>query len=671
MKPSISDDRLKWLLRLLVVVGTVYALAAIVVLLALQQWREFGETAFALLMVPIMVAVVWVGVSAEPRNRLVWVLLTWFLIIGTYPVSIAVRLILEPDVPTVLDIETQIPAELPPTVAWIEGLPSGLGSLGLLLLLTFGVLLFPNGRLPSPRWRWVARVFAVCVVLFAAINFWLWNPTMTVAPATHPLFHLSTPVVLGGPLTAIASLAVRYRRSHREVRARIRWILWGGMVAIPLILVSMVLGDDVLDTVGFLVFFGSYGIAIVRHNLFDVDVVISRTLVYGLLAGLIGVVYVSIVVGIGSLIGSGDEPNTALVIAANAVVAVAFQPARRRLQRVANRIVYGRRATPYQVLADFSHRVAATGDTLPTDAARFLVDGTGAERAVITTRVGVASVEIAKWPPSEESAGRRELVVLDFPITEEDTILGTLEIHLAPGVSLAADERRLAERVAAGMGLALTNQTLTERLITRVDELRESRRRLVAVQDETRRRLERDLHDGAQQQLVALKVKLGLCRTMARSSGRSEIMNDLERLGDEADRAVNALRNFARGVYPALLEAEGLEAALTARVRRSDFAVTIESEELGRYPREIESTIDFCVLEALAAPATPAARVGLAQRNGSLTFCVQQNPGADPQPDLTRMTDRLDALSGTLDVRVDQADGITMTGSVPVGRSQP
>ncbi len=671
MKPRISDHRLIRLLRLLVVVGTMYALAGSLAMLAIVGWRVFAETALVLITVPVLVAVVWTGVSAEPRNRLVWVLLTWFLIIAWYPMAQAARLILEPEVPRVLDIETQIPAELPPSAAWIEAVGTGIGTVGLFLLLTFGLLLFPNGRLPSPRWRWVARLFAACILVTGAINFWLWNPTMTVAPASHSLFHLSTPFVFAAPLTSIVSLVVRYRHSEREIRARIRWILWSALVAVPIILVSLILAQDTLAAVGFLIFFGAYGIAIVRDNLFDVDVVISRTLVYGVLAGLIGVVYVSIVVGIGSLIGSGDEPNPALAIAATAVVAVAFQPARRRLQRIANRIVYGRRATPYQVLADFSHRVAATSDSLPADAARFLVDGTRAERAVIATRVGAASVEIAKWPPSDESAGLRELVVLDFPITEDDTVLGTLQVHLAPGVSLAADERRLTERVAAGMSLALTNRTLTERLMARVDELRRSRRRLVAVQDETRRRLERDLHDGAQQQLVALKVKLGLSRTMARGSGGGEIMDDLEQLADEADRAVNALRNFARGVYPALLEAEGLEAALTARARRSDLAVTVEFEELGRYPREIESTIYFCVLEALAAPATSAARVGLAQRNGSVTFRVHRTPGTNQPPDLTRMTDRLDALSGTLDVRVDKSQGITMTGSVPVGRSQP
>jgi signal transduction histidine kinase len=217
---------------------------------------------------------------------------------------------------------------------------------------------------------------------------------------------------------------------------------------------------------------------------------------------------------------------------------------------------------------------------------------------------------------------------------------------------------------------------LTERLEARVDELRESRRRLVAVQDDTRRRLERDLHDGAQQQLVALKVKLGLARALAEKAGATETTALLERLGGDADGAVNALRDFARGVYPPLLEAEGLGAALAAQARRAPLPVTVEPDGVGRYDRDVEATVYFCVREALRntvrhAEATQA-RVILGRREGTLVFEVRDDGvGFDPGSSngytgLTTMTDRVDALAGTLQVASRSGEGTAITGAIPV-----
>ena len=233
------------------------------------------------------------------------------------------------------------------------------------------------------------------------------------------------------------------------------------------------------------------------------------------------------------------------------------------------------------------------------------------------------------------------------------------------------------------MGLALRNQLLTERLEARVEELRESRRRLVAVQDETRRRLERDLHDGAQQQLVALKVKLGLGRAIAEKDGATRTAQLLERLSAEADAAVDAMREFARGVYPPLLEAEGLASAIAAQARRAPIPVSVDSDGIGRYPREIESNVYFCVLEALRnivqhADASQAV-VTLTHSNGSLEFQIGDDgvgfPTQADMPDrgvgLTAMADRLDALAGELAIHTEPGNGTTLTGTVPVPAEVP
>jgi signal transduction histidine kinase len=291
---------------------------------------------------------------------------------------------------------------------------------------------------------------------------------------------------------------------------------------------------------------------------------------------------------------------------------------------------------------------------------------------VVSVIVNGETVEAAAWPvePGDVQSG-----VVSFPIEDGDMTLGSLDVYLSVGQELRDDDRRLAEQLAAGMGLALRNQLLTERLEVRVEELRESRRRLVAVQDETRRRIERDLHDGAQQQLVALKVKLGLGRAIAEKNGATRTGELLDRLSGEADAAVDAMREFARGVYPPLLEAEGLTSAIRAHARRSPIPVSVDSHDIGRYPRAIESTVYFCVLEALRNTVqhggASQATVTLTRSNGSFEFLVADDGiGFDRDAargvGLTGMADRLDALAGELVIHTEPGNGTTLTGVVPV-----
>jgi signal transduction histidine kinase len=295
----------------------------------------------------------------------------------------------------------------------------------------------------------------------------------------------------------------------------------------------------------------------------------------------------------------------------------------------------------------------------------------------VSVRAGGETVEAAAWPV-EVADGLGEPV--SFPIEDGDLTLGSLDVYVAAGQVLQADDRRLVEQLASGMGLALRNQLLTERLEARVEELRESRRRLVAVQDETRRRLERDLHDGAQQQLVALKVKLGLGRAIAEKDGATRTAELLSRLSSEADEAVDAMREFARGVYPPLLEAEGLASAIAAQARRAPIAVTVDADGIGRYPRDVEATVYFCVTEALRNTVRHAGAstvtVNLSQANGSLEFQVADD-GVGFDPDgagglgLVTMTDRIDAISGEFSIHTEPGNGTTLTGTIPLPASMP
>jgi signal transduction histidine kinase len=217
------------------------------------------------------------------------------------------------------------------------------------------------------------------------------------------------------------------------------------------------------------------------------------------------------------------------------------------------------------------------------------------------------------------------------------------------------------------MGLALQNLTLTRSLRQRVDELRQSRRRIVSVQDETRRRLERDLHDGAQQQLVALKVKLSLAAKMATDSPRTAEV--LSGLNAEAETAIQSMRALARGIYPPLLEAEGLGPAISALARGASVPVSVDLAGIGRHPTQIESTVYFCLAEALQHAIrhgrARSAHIWIRVEGNELAFTLRHDgiPVEGASNGSINLADRLDSVLGRLDT---DANGDGLTGRIPL-----
>jgi signal transduction histidine kinase len=401
------------------------------------------------------------------------------------------------------------------------------------------------------------------------------------------------------------------------------------------------------------------------------------------LAAFITAVYVGIVVGIGQAIGS--KRNLGLSILATAVVAVGFQPVRDRVQHLANRLVYGKRATPYEVLSEFSERMSgayASEDLLPR-MARILAEGTGAARADVWLNVGSDLHPEASWPP--EATPPEPVAVLDgevppiegvdrlLPVRHQGELLGALSVSKSRGDALRPAEEKLMDDLASGAGLVLRNVRLTAELLARLEELKRSRQRIVAAQDEERRRLERNLHDGAQQQLVALQVKLSLAERIAEEDCRAK--DQLGALKQEATEALENLRDLARGIYPPLLADQGLQAALSSQARKATFPVAIEADHIGRYPQDQEAAVYFCVLEALQNVAKYAgathASVRLNEDDGVLTFTVTDDgAGFDSTKTtygtgLQGMADRLSAQGGTLEVRSKPGEGTTVIGRVP------
>ncbi|MEA2637181.1 MAG: hypothetical protein QOE18_238, partial [Chloroflexota bacterium] len=429
------------------------------------------------------------------------------------------------------------------------------------------------------------------------------------------------------------------------------------------------------------------GVAVLKYRLYGIDLVVNRALVYAALAVFITSVYVGIAVGIGTLVGSGGKPNLGLSIVATAIVAIGFQPLRERLQRVANRLVYGERATPYEVLSQFSERVAesyASDDVLPR-MARVLAEGTNADLAEVWLRSGDVLQRAAVFPlqptvPAAvhvNSAAELSIPAADrsVAVRHQGEVLGALTITKRRGDSITPIEVKLMDDLAHQAGLVLKNVGLTADLQARLDDLRASRQRLVAAQDDERRKLERNLHDGAQQHLVAIKVKLGLVEMLA-ARDPEKAKATLAALKDDADEALETVRDLARGIYPPLLAERGLAAALQSQAGKATLPVHVDADGIGRYPQETEAALYFCTLEALQNvqkyAAASAVEVRLHKDGEQLLVEVTDDDrGFDVTTavrgaGLTNMEDRLEALGGTLLIETSPGHGTTLRATVPV-----
>ncbi|MGZ6543989.1 MAG: histidine kinase [Actinomycetota bacterium] len=580
------------------------------------------------------------------------------------------------------------PGSLPAgrAAAWVSNW-TGLIPLGVLCFL---FILFPTGHLRSARWRgaawFVGGAFTLATAFFLAFSTMTWNDPYSQSSSSGSSgiswWVLLPLLIVSALVVSLAAVVVRFRGSSGEERLQLKWFATGAAVVVASLIPTF--GSSapvflVLQSLAFVVLFTAVAVSVLKYRLYDIDVVISKTVVYATLAAFFTAVYVAVVVGLGTAIGSTHDPF--LTVAAAAVIAIAFNPVRERAKRLADRLVYGTRATPYEVLSEFSEHMAGTyalDDILPR-MARVLAEGTGG-RAEIWLRVGDRLRAVSTWPSESASDGHSaERVVVDedlpefpgtskaTPVLHRGTLLGAIAVTKAVNDPLRPDEGKLIDDVASQAGLVLFNVRL-------IEELRASRQRLVKAQDEERRRLERNIHDGAQQQLVALAVKANLAQTMAkRDPDKVEVM--LGQLKAEATDALENLRDLARGIYPPLLADKGLAAALESQARKSSVPVSLESDGLERYPQEVEAAVYFCCLEALQniskyAEAS-AATIRLADGSGTLAFEVTDDGrGFDPGSTgygtgLQGMADRLDALGGSLEVRSTPGQGTTVAGRVP------
>jgi signal transduction histidine kinase len=645
----------------------------------------------------------WLIVSRQPRN-----LAGWLFCIGAAATAVA-GLATAYTIYGVRLASNPLPGQGP--VAVVADY-----SFLLVALIPLLVLLFPDGHPPSARWRravWVLLagigVAATAYALtpgplndFVEYGILYANPFGFGAFAEgrpgNALVSVGALMIIGASLATVIAVWQRFRRARGEERQQMRWLVAVATVAgagiAGILLLFPLVGVLGLDQGGFgnvifsilfvpallAIFVGipaAYLVAIFKHGLWDLDVVIKKALV--------AFVLTLLVVGVGlATIGIFGRPalsgDNRLGVAIAAIAGLLLWPLAIVGRRIAQRVVYGKRAAPYQVLTEFSERVGetyGTEDVLPR-MARILGEGTGATGARVWLLVGVELRAETGWPSDLPARGSLSLRGEGLPEVDGETIvevrdrgelLGALSVAMPASDPMNPSKERLVRDLAAQAGLVLRNVRL-------IQDLRASRQRLVAAQDEERRKLERDLHDGAQQQLVALAVQLKLARTMLDRDPPS-VGGMLDTLQTSAADALVGLRDLARGIYPQLLADRGLAAALEAQATKSAIPTTVRGEGVERYPREVEAAVYFTCLEALNNVAKYAeasrATVSLAQTNGTLAFTVTDDGvGFDPAEvehgtGLQGMVDRLEAIGGDVRVRSTPGEGTTVLGRVPVG----
>lgn len=641
------------------------------------------------------------AVRAAPRNGAVWALV-WGAFCGAWSNTLN-TLALQRTGFSQEQIENGALAVAPASLDWLTAMVINLGEwlwIGYFLLPIHLVLLFPTGRASSRMWRramWLAAVVMVgnAVIAFVSLGPWVETPYDQIfAGSALPAVGYANLILLLLVPFSVGNLIVRFRRSTGVERLQFRWLTWAVAVLAVTLLSGIVLNplgledavSDVQGVISTLALAGipiSIGIAITKYRLYDIDVVISRSLVFAALVGFITLVYAVVVVGVGSLVGgSGIGWSTA----ATALVAVLFEPVRDRVHRWVNRLVYGRRATPYEVLSDLTGRLAATesDEGLLDRMAQRLADGTGADRAVVWIRDGTgfraAACEPSGLRPPDVSGDLDALPGTVVPIDHDGDSLGALSVETRRGDTLTPTEQRLVENLAGSAGLVMRRLRLDAALEQKAAELEQSRRRLLDAQDVERRRLERALDEGPQQQVVALKLALDLAARQATQEGSDTTAGFVAQMAADTQDAIDQIRALAHGIYPPLLETGGLAAAIPTLADQAPIETRVTVDIHRRHGLAREAAIYFCVSEALTNTAKYGegpVTVTVTDADSTLRFQVTDaGPGFDPASihrgaGLTNITDRLDALDGTATINSAPGHPTSITGQVAVAVESP
>ena len=469
-------------------------------------------------------------------------------------------------------------------------------------------LVFPDGRLLSPRWRpalWAALAFIP--LWFAGMAFipqsmgslFRYLPNPYAYPSLDRLFEVMQALAVGcglaAAIAAAACVTLRWRRADRAGRQQLKWFL----AVLPVIAVSVIAqfaDPGGLVNVGFGALAGTLmpvaiGIAVMRYRLYEIDVLLNRAVLYGLLTAGVAVIYVIVLTVVRQVFGT-DQRNLTVQVIATAVAAAALFPLRDRVQRQVNRLFYGDRGAPYDALARLGRRVeeAAGTESALDSVVKTIADSLRLPYAALELRVGDG------WRPAA-AYGQAPAEVVAFALTSQRETVGRLLAGTRPGERLGPDDERLLADLARQAGPAAHAVALRS-------ALDESRAGLVTAREEERRRLRRDLHDGLGPTLAGLTLGLDTART--RSAGQPELQELLGKLKAETQRAVTDVRRIVYGLRPPALDELGLVGSLREEVRRLQLeapALTIAldapGDRLDDLPAAVEVACYRIVTEAL------------------------------------------------------------------------
>jgi signal transduction histidine kinase len=540
---------------------------------------------------------------------------------------------------------------------------------------------FPDGHLPSPRWRRVALAGAGSFLLVFVCGMLGDERLDEPFDAVEPYGLL--PTGIGDGLSAIGLLGMivtlvlafvavgsRFRAADGLVRAQLKWITYAA-ASIPLAIMVGTVEAVISDGTGIAAYFAllvpmiavpvAIGVAVLRYRLYEIDRLINVTLVYAVLTALLAAAFAAIALLGGVALGSGSTVPTAV---ATLAVALAFRPLRGRVQALVDR-----RLNPdaYEGLRRIDRFLLdlREGRAEPEQAG-----------AVLAAAVADPGLELFFWLPRDEmhadAKGRPVPKLPSTPAGQTPVRRGELRLGTVVHDPKLLERPALLDAAIVRAGLAIEIARLRVEVRRRLAEVEQSRARIVAAGYEERRRLERDLHDGAQQRLIAIGLDLRHLQQEV-EPGATEIRTGLDSAVAALVEAVEELRELASGVRPASLDA-GLAPALRELASRAPIATAVDATE-ERFDPEVEAAAYFVASEGLTNAAKHAAgsRVMLsaARQNGMLVLSVADDGHGGASPirgsGLTGLMDRVEALGGRLTVTSEPGCGTSLVAKLPCG----
>jgi signal transduction histidine kinase len=545
------------------------------------------------------------------------------------------------------------------------------------LIMTF--LIAPDGHFLSPRWRWAAR-FTVAGLALHTVGTLMTPPGVVAEGEQYHNDGLATIVLTIGYLTvavgliaSAVSLALRLRQARDDVRRQLLWIASSAaflaLGVVLILVIPRIQGQEGTWIAALPLRLAQLAVplcvavAVLRYRLLQIELIVNRALILALATGFVALAYVLVIVVIGVAVG-GSTGGIWPSLLITAVVAIAFQPLRRRVVRIADRLAFGAAAAPYDALGDLTRRLGERPDpaVLLPAVAEAAARAVNASRVCAMLHVEGGPDQCGTWPPL--LADEPESPGLVIPVVNHGNALGTITVWMPDGRPLRPPGRQLLGDLADQSGLAFRDARLSAELSSQVDQLKrqtheltESRRRLITAGDTERSRLERALARQVGPHLTPLPDRL---RQLSRPDARPVDAAHLTPLIESVNTALQALREITRGVFPAQLARSGLPLALGSLLRRpgSDRRLIVDESAQGRrFEPPVEAAAYFCVAEAARELADPFLAT-LATHDGQLLLVVSgRDRGGLPLDD---MHDRIEAAGASMSVARD-ADQTVLT----------